>query len=283
MKIALEKGVSDPNGTGNETGNTLVTPRVRVHDLLQRPFDVRSFALTGLFLLAIFYTVYFLRSLLLPLVLALLLSYLLRPIVRGLAEMRIPPSIGSALLLLSLIGAAGYSFSFLAAPAAGWIEKAPYSLQQLQRRLTAFKKPMAKVAQASGAIEDLTTPEAAAKQTPTVEVKQHPISEQLYAHTSELLVSTLTMVILHYFLIVPHGVFLAKLIKQCLHSQIRTRGLHRARNRGSNLALPFHDDDDQCRPWDRGWGGSWFVRLAQPGHVGRARRGAQFHPLSRSV
>ena len=32
---------------------------------------------TGLFLLAIFYTIYFLRSLLLPIVFALLLSYLL--------------------------------------------------------------------------------------------------------------------------------------------------------------------------------------------------------------
>ena len=48
-----------------------------------RPFDIRSVALTGLFLLAIFYTMYFVRSLLLPIVLALLLSYLLRPIVRG--------------------------------------------------------------------------------------------------------------------------------------------------------------------------------------------------------
>ena len=63
-----------------------VSPRVRMHDLLQRPFDVRSIALTGLFLLAIFYTIYFLRSLLLPIVLALLLSYLLRPVVRGIAK-----------------------------------------------------------------------------------------------------------------------------------------------------------------------------------------------------
>ena len=74
-----------------------------MHDLLHRPFDVRSFATTGLFLLAIFYTIYFLRSLLLPIVLALLLSYLLRPIVRILAKAKIPPLIGAALLLLSLV------------------------------------------------------------------------------------------------------------------------------------------------------------------------------------
>ena len=76
-------------------------------------------------MLALFYTIYFLRSLLLPLVLALLLSYLLRPIVRGLAKVKIPSLIGAALVLLSVVGVFGYSVSFLAAPAAGWIEKAP--------------------------------------------------------------------------------------------------------------------------------------------------------------
>ncbi len=101
----------------------VVTPRVRMHELLQQPFDVRSFATTGLFLLAIFYTIYFLRSLLLPIVLALLLSYLLRPIVRVLAKTRIPPLIGAALLLISVVGLIGYGISFLAAPAVGLARK----------------------------------------------------------------------------------------------------------------------------------------------------------------
>jgi predicted PurR-regulated permease PerM len=68
-------------------------------DRHQRPFSAGGF-----------YTIYFVRSLLLPLVLALLLSYLLRPIVRGLAKLKIPPLIGGALLLISLFGALGYAF-----------------------------------------------------------------------------------------------------------------------------------------------------------------------------
>jgi predicted PurR-regulated permease PerM len=213
VEIELGKSPSPPEDYGDSTDSTVVTPRLRVHDLLQRPFDVRSVALTGLFLLAIFYTIYFLRSLLLPLVLALLLSYLLRPIVRGFAKIKIPPLIGSALTLLSLAGTIGYGASFLALPAADWIEKAPYSVRQLQQRLTPFKKPMAKVAQASGAIENLTTTEATPAKTPTVEVKQHPISERLFANTSEFLVSTLTTIILLYFLLAYSEVFLSKLIK----------------------------------------------------------------------
>ena len=63
---------------GKET-ETRAERRVRLPDLLQKPFDIRSFALSGLFILALFYTMYFMRSVLLPIVLALLLSYLFKP------------------------------------------------------------------------------------------------------------------------------------------------------------------------------------------------------------
>jgi hypothetical protein len=81
--------------------------RLRIAELSQRPFDVRSIALTGLFIMAVFYTIYFMRSILLPIVLALLLSYLLRPIVRGLAQLKIPLPVGAALLLIGFFGLVG--------------------------------------------------------------------------------------------------------------------------------------------------------------------------------
>ncbi|MGH8095445.1 MAG: hypothetical protein ACREIF_18585, partial [Chthoniobacterales bacterium] len=129
MEIELKK--ADSSQTEEETGEkqTVVSPRLRMRELLHRTFETRSLATTGLFLLAIFYTIYFVRSLLLPFVLALLLSYLLRPIIRFLVQIKIPSIIGSALLLISLVALLGYGVSFLAAPAAGWLEKAPYSLQ----------------------------------------------------------------------------------------------------------------------------------------------------------
>jgi predicted PurR-regulated permease PerM len=213
MEIELDKPPPNPDAPEGETENTVVTPRLRVHDLLHRPFDVRSFATTGLFLLAIFYTIYFVRSLLLPIVLALLLSYMLRPVVRGLAKAKIPPLVGAALLLLTLVGSIGYGASFLAAPAAGWLEKAPYSLQELKQKMHPIQKPMEKVAQASGAIENLTATESPQDKTPTVEVKQHPLTDRLMVQTPELLVAALTMLILLYFLLAYDGVFLTKLIR----------------------------------------------------------------------
>jgi predicted PurR-regulated permease PerM len=186
--------------------------RLRMRDLMRRPFDVRSIALTGLFILAIFYTMYFMRSLLLPLVLALLLSYLLRPIVRAGARFHIPPPLSAAIILLSFFGIIGYGISFLAAPAAGWLEKAPYSLQQFQSKLVPLRAPMQNVAKASGEIEKITTPDAQ-QAKPAVEVKRHPISDAVFLRTPELIVSTVMLIILLYFLLAYDGVFLTKLIK----------------------------------------------------------------------
>ena len=186
--------------------------RLRITELLRGPFDIRSLALTGVFVLALFYTIYFMRAVLLPLVLALLLSYLLRPIVRGLVRAHISPLIGAALILLGLIGTIGCGVYSLATPAAAWIASAPSSLERVQWKLMPLKKPIQNVAKASGEIEKLTAPDNAPAKT-TVEVKQHPINDILFVQTPELVVGTVTMLILLYFLLVYDGVFLMKLIR----------------------------------------------------------------------
>jgi predicted PurR-regulated permease PerM len=215
MQIEIEEGHSQSAQNGNEAEETpnVIKPRLRMLDLLHRPFDTRSVATSGLFLLAIFYTMYFVRSLLLPFVLAMLLSYLLRPVVRFLAKVKIPPILGAAILLLFLVATIVFGFSLLAAPAAGWLEKAPYSLHQLEQKLLPIKKPMEKVAQASGAIENLAAPAAPGAKAPTVEVKQQSLVDRLMVQTPELAISAVTMLILVYFLLAYDGVFLAKLIK----------------------------------------------------------------------
>ncbi|MFN2509367.1 MAG: AI-2E family transporter [Chthoniobacterales bacterium] len=191
---------------------TRAEPRARMPQLLDRPFDVRSFALTGLFVLALFYTMYFMRAVLLPIVLALLLSYLFKPLLRGLGKLGIRPGLGAGILLLGLVGIIGFAISFLATPAAGWLEKAPYGLQQLQQKLLPLKKPIAQVAKASGEIEKLAAP--GDPQAPAaVTVKPSPISDSLFGRTPEFAISTVLLLILLYFLLAYDEVFLGKLIK----------------------------------------------------------------------
>ncbi len=184
--------------------------RLRVAELSEKPFDVRSIALTGLFILAVFYTIYFMRSILLPIVLALLLSYLLRPLLRGLGRLKIPLPMGAALLLIGFFGVVGYAISVLAAPTAGWLQKAPAGFTELQHKLLPVKKSVAQVAQATGEIEKLA---ATSAETKAVELKRHPITEMLFMRTPEFIASAVLSLILLYFLLVYDQAFIAKLVK----------------------------------------------------------------------
>jgi len=172
--------------------------------------DVRSVALTGLFVLAFFYTIYFTRSILLPLILAVILSYLVRPVVRGLGRLRIPAGVAAALILLVVVGGTAFGISFLAAPANGWLQKAPESLQQLQRKLLPLRQRIEHAAQANVAIEKMAS--APNAQTKTVELKQHPVTDLLYFRTPQVLMSAVLLLILLYFLLAYEGQFLPKVI-----------------------------------------------------------------------
>jgi predicted PurR-regulated permease PerM len=199
---------ADDNGDADQVTSRA---RLRMADLMRQPFDVRSVALTGLFILAIFYTVYFLRAVLLPIVLAWLLSYLLRPIVRTLSRIKIPPLLGAALILLALLSIVTLGVSALAVPASGWLAKAPSGLQELQHKLMPMKRSIAQMAKAGGEIEKLATPNSSS--TAAVEVQRHPITETLYVHTPEFISSMILLVILLFFLLAYDGVFIGKLIK----------------------------------------------------------------------
>ena len=176
------------------------------------PRDARWIAAIGLLVLAIFYTMYFMRAILLPLVLASLLSYLLRPIVRTFSRAHIRPPLSAAIILIGLVTLIGYAISLLAVPAAGWIEKAPYSLQTLQTKLVPLRQPIENVARASGEIEKLATPDTPQAKA-AIEVKKHPIADALYVRGPEFVVGLVLMLILLYFLLAYDGVFLTKIIK----------------------------------------------------------------------
>ena len=202
---------STPITAGNGDAPDAAPTRLRLADLFEKKFGVRSLALTGLFILAVFYTIYFMRAVLLPLVLAVLLSYLLRPIVRAFARVRINPKVSSALVLIALLTAFATAISYLAAPASDWLQKAPYSVQELQKKLLPLRQPMQKISQASGEIEKLASPEDPHART-AVEVR-HPLTNLVLGRTTEFLTSAALLLILLYFLLAYDGVFLGKLIK----------------------------------------------------------------------
>ena len=91
-----------------EQGGAVEEPDLnKLGEALRDRVEIRSIAITGLFVLAVFYTLYFARAFFLPIVLAVLLDFLLSPIIRTLKRARIPEPLGAALLMLTLLGALG--------------------------------------------------------------------------------------------------------------------------------------------------------------------------------
>ena len=119
-------------------------------------FDVRSVALTGLFVLASFYTLYLARSFFLPIILALLLNFLLSPVVRLLKKIHIPEAIGAAVVVLGLLGALGLGIYELSGPAYEWAEQAPQSFKRLEKKLADFKQPVRAMSRATATVEKIT-------------------------------------------------------------------------------------------------------------------------------
>ena len=184
----------------------------KLRDAMQGPFGIRSLALTGLFVLAALYTLYFARAFFLPIVLALLLSFLLSPVVRALKKLHIPNGIGAALVVFGLLGSLGLGIYELAGPAYEWAQQAPRQLRRLERKLAEFKKPVQTMSQATRQVEKIT--QVGASQEPRmVEVQTETLGERMFSQATELIAGGTIMFILLFFLLASGDLFLRKLIR----------------------------------------------------------------------
>jgi predicted PurR-regulated permease PerM len=169
-------------------------------------------AVTGLFVLAVFYTLYFARDVLLPLVLATLLTLVLTPVTRLLTRIKIPQAVGAAVVVAGLLATLGAGASLLMQPATDWMAKAPETLSQVERKLRALKRSVAEVSKAAEKVEKMATVDDAPKKQPAPTAQPSLTSRVLGGAQKVLLVAAPTVVLL-YFLLATGDLFLRKLVK----------------------------------------------------------------------
>ena len=171
----------------------------------------RSVALTVIAVLAVFFTLYFAASLLVPIAAAVLLSMLLAPAVQFLERLRVPRLIASAVVVLATVGLIGAAITALAGPAQSWIEKGPESLHKMEHRLLAISKPLENIKRATDQLQEAT--EAAGHTGPQeVRVVQPALTDLVLSGTPQAVASIISMTILMYFLLASGDVFLRKLV-----------------------------------------------------------------------
>jgi predicted PurR-regulated permease PerM len=184
-----------------------------LRDAVQSPFGVRNLALTGLFVLAAFYTLYFARDFLLPIVLALLFNLLLTPLVRGLRRLHVPTALGAAVVILGVLGAFGWGIYQLSGPAYDWMTRAPQSLRKVEGRLRELKRPVQTIGKATEQVEKIAQVAPAGPVAPTVSVNTPSLGARILARATDLGASTAITIILLFFLLASGDLFLRKLIK----------------------------------------------------------------------
>lgn len=181
--------------------------------LLTGPLDLRTVSLFGLFAIAFFVTLHLARSLFLPIVIAGLVTLLLNPTVSLLSRWRLPRGAAAAVVLLSFISLIAVGVHSTFEPASKWIEEAPSSLRQVERKVRRLLKPVEEVSEAARQVERLTQMQDADKPAP-VELNSDPsLGKSLFEGTQNLLVSAGVVLILSFFLLSSGDLFLHKVVR----------------------------------------------------------------------
>ncbi len=199
--------------------------------LFEGPLGIRSIALTALFILACFYTLYFARAFLLPILLATVFMFLLSPIVRALKKIRIPEYLGAALVILGLFACIGAAVYQLSGPVSDWLPRVSEIGDKLSTELRHITKRVEQVSKAGERIQQAATlvPDTGQKPPQRVEIKQPGLLDGLFSWTWAFAFTLTVVTILLYFLLASGDLFLRKLIHVLPTFADKKKAVHIAR------------------------------------------------------
>jgi predicted PurR-regulated permease PerM len=173
--------------------------------------QIRSIALTGIFLLLVLFTFKLASTFFIPVVLAILLNFLFASTIRTLQRFWVPPPLGAVLVVGFLVGAVGLGIYRLALPARDWMGKLPEAARQVEGKLKDIKQSVREVTKAGQEVDRITKFDTGEK-TQKVEVRKPSLGESLLAPTQDFLVSSGIVLVLLFFLLASGDVFLRKLV-----------------------------------------------------------------------
>lgn len=169
-----------------------------------------SWPLVGIFVILAIGALKIGSTLVLPIVVSALFALLLGGPVRWLRRHGVKESIGAGLVVFGAVALLGLGIYFLSAPAAEWLQKAPQSLSQAERKLRKLVKPFETIQQTAEKVERVTTPDAS-NGTQKVEIAQPGLLKRAQGTSIALAGGVLTVVFLTYFLLATGELFRHKL------------------------------------------------------------------------
>jgi predicted PurR-regulated permease PerM len=193
--------------------------------MLHMPVDIRSMSLMVLAGLGLLFVLHWAKAVFIPVMLSVLFSYAFSPVVNWLETRRVPRWLGSAVLLLSILGAMGTTAYALSDEAVAMVESLPVAAQKfrnaIKRTTGTSTSTLDTVQKAANQIEQAAQEGAAPGATRgvtrvVVERASFNVKDYLWSGTIGLiaLIGQATVVIfLTYFLMLSGDTFRRKMLK----------------------------------------------------------------------
>ncbi len=169
-----------------------------------------TWPLVGIFILLAIAALKIGSTLMLPIVVSVLFAFLLGAPVRWLRRRGLKEGLGAGIVVFGTVALLGLSIYFLSAPAADWLERAPQSLAQAERKLRRLAKPFQSIQQTAEKVEQVATP-GQVKDAPKVEIAKPGFMKRLQGTGVAVGGGVLTVVFLTYFLLATGELFRQKL------------------------------------------------------------------------
>jgi len=169
-----------------------------------RHWSLTQWFLFGLLALAVIYTLYFAKAILLPVAVAVLIAFLLNPIVRKLGHIGSPDWVAAGAVLGTSLVAVFLAAYSLSGPASEWIAEAPENLREIEGKLRAIQgNAMQDIDEVSEEIKKIASIEDEGSASAVVEVRQQQpaMTSFVFNWTGSVLIGTMVAIVLAYFLL----------------------------------------------------------------------------------
>lgn len=187
-------------------------PRLSALERAMGSLHTRSLELSVLCVLAVLYTLYLAREVVVPVVFAVLLKLFFGPTMRALRKAHIPDPVSAALLILLLLSIFGFGGYAISGEAQNWIEKAPHTIAVLGTKFKKLRQPMERVTRSAEQMESAT---GVSDNGPGREVivRGPSLLSRVFGTTTSLVAGLLEVIVLLFFLLAGGELFLQKLVK----------------------------------------------------------------------
>jgi len=163
------------------------------------PPGAATLLLAAILVLAVFHTLHAARSLFLPIVLAVLANLALTPIIRTIRGWGLPGPLAAAVVVVALVIAGGGGLAALSTPAANWMDRAPNTLREVERKLRPIRAPVERIARVTREVQEAT--EIEQEVADPVIVSESSLFADLALETRGFLTTLIATIVLLFFLL----------------------------------------------------------------------------------